>query len=373
MTSITSVELRQISAPLPSTFSGGTYQLASRTALLCRITASDGTVGEACVGNESSYPDVLKETVRGPFRTLLVGADPMRGEQLWRGMVAFDKAYIDRPALMMAIATVDAALWDLRGKLLGVPVWKLLGGYDPRVPMIGIGGYYETSRDAAGIRKEIAFYRERGLAGIKFKVGALEIEEDVERVRLAREAAGADFAIVVDSNMAWSTEDAIRFARLITPFGPAWLEEPVHPRNVSRGLSEVRLKTGVPTGAGQSEPSVFDAVRLLEERAVDVLNVTYNRGGGITGWMKLSAMASFSDVRMGQVGEPHISMHLMAAIPNRTYVECYPDPNRDPIWAELYVDRPEPKNGYLTVSDAPGLGLTFDRAVVDRYAIEDWT
>lgn len=372
MSTITSVELRQISAPLPTAFSGGTYQVASRTALLCRIKTDDGTVGEACVGNESTYPDVLKEIVRGPFRKLLVGADPLRGEQLWRGMVAFDKAYIDRPSLMLAIATVDAALWDLRGKLLGVPVWKLLGGYDPRVPMIGIGGYYETSRAADGIRREIAFYRERGLAGIKFKVGALAIEEDVERVRIAREAGGADFAIVVDSNMAWSTEDAIRFARLIAPFEPAWLEEPVHPRNVIRGLADVRLKTGVPTGAGQSEPSVFDAVRLLNQRAVDVLNVTYNRGGGITGWIKLAAMAAFSDVRMAQVGEPHISLHLMAAIPNRTFVECYPDPNRDPIWAELYLDRPEPKDGFIVAPEVPGFGLSFNPEVVERYAIEDW-
>lgn len=372
MASITSVELRQISAQLPSTFSGGTYQLDSRTALLCRIKADDGTVGEACVGNESSYSDYLKQTVRGPFRKLLVGTDPLRGEQLWRGMVALDKAYIDRPSLMLAIATVDAALWDLRGKLLGVPVWKLLGGYDPRVPMIGIGGYYETSRDADGIRREIALYRERQLAGIKFKVGALSIEEDVERVRVAREAAGKDFAIVVDSNMAWTTEDAVRFARLIAPYEPAWLEEPVHPRNVARGLADVRLKTGVNTGAGQSEPSIFDATRLIEQRAVDVLNVTYNRGGGITGWIKLAAMAAFSDVLMAQVGEPHISMHMMAAIPNGTFVECYPDPNRDPIWANLYRNRPEPRDGILTAPEGPGLGLEFDPAVVEKYAIEDW-
>lgn len=372
MVSITSVELRQISAPLPSTFSGGTYQLDARTALLCRIKADDGTVGEACVGNESSYPAFLKATIRGPFRKLLLGADPMRGEHLWRAMVAFDKAYIDRASLMLAIATVDAALWDLRGKLLGQPVWKLLGGYDPRVPIIGIGGYYETSRDADGIAREIDFYRGSGLAGIKFKVGALSIEEDAERVRVARETAGADFAIVVDSNMAWSVDDAIRFARLIAPYNPVWLEEPVHPRNVVRGLSDVRLKTGINTGAGQSEASIFDASRLIEQRAVDVLNVTYNRGGGITGWIKLAAMAAFADIRMAQVGEPHISLHMMAAISNRTFVECYPDPNRDPIWANLYRNRPEPKGGVVTAPDTPGFGLEFDQAMIERYAIEDW-
>jgi L-alanine-DL-glutamate epimerase-like enolase superfamily enzyme len=370
--SIAKLELRQITAKLPSVFSGGTYKLSERTALLCRVTTAANVVGQACVGNESSYSDYLKGLIRGPFRQILLGADPLRPEKLWREMIAHDRAYIDRPAVMMAIATVDAALWDLRGKLLDVPLWKLLGGHDPRVPIIGIGGYYETSRDAAGIEREIGFYRKRGLAGIKFKVGALSLKEDCERVRVAREAAGPDFAIVVDSNMAWTTEDAVRFAQMIAPFSPAWLEEPVHPRNVVRGLRDVRLKTGVPTGAGQSEHSVFDALRLIEAGAVDVLNVTYNRGGGITGWMKLAATAAFSDIRMGQVGEPHISMHLMAGIPNRTFVECYPDEDRDPLWAELYENRPEPIDGILTVPDRPGIGLDFDETAVERYAIEDW-
>ena len=273
---------------------------------------------------------------------------------------------------MMAIATVDAALWDLRGKLLGVPVWKLLGGYDPRVQMIGIGGYYETSRDAGGIRREIAFYKQCGLAGIKFKVGALSLEEDCERVRVAREAGGPDFALVVDSNMAWSPRDAVRFAQMIAPYDPKWLEEPVDPRHVVHGLRTVRLKTGVPTGAGQSEPTVFDCARLIDGEAVDVLNVTYNRGGGITGWIKLAAAAALRDVRMGQVGEPHVSMHLMAAIPNRTFVECYPDPDRDPLWAGLYRNRPKPVDGWVTATDVPGFGLEFDEDAVERYAIEHW-
>ncbi|EIM26400.1 mandelate racemase/muconate lactonizing enzyme family protein [Microvirga lotononidis] len=370
---ITNVELRQIKADLPSTFSGGTYTLAARTALLCRITTDQGLGSVVCVGNESGYSSYLKSLVRGAFKDLLVGADPLRGEWLWQRMLDHDKAYIDRASLMMAVATVDAALWDLKGQITGLPVWRLLGGVSAKVPVIGIGGYYETSRDEDGIRREIRSYREQGLAGIKFKVGALSIEEDAERVRIARDEAGPRFAIVADSNMAWTPDEAVRFARLIEPHDIAWLEEPTRPRNFVRALREVRWKTGMRIGAGQSEVSVFDAYHLIQSEAVDVINVTYNRGGGITGWVKLAGAASFSDIRMGQVGEPHISMHMMAGISNPTYVECYPDPHRDPLWAELYIDRPEPKNGFITVPDRPGLGLILNPEAVERLAIEPWS
>ncbi len=138
-------------------------------------------------------------------------------------------------------------------------------------------------------------------------------------------------------------------------------------------MREVRFKTGIRTGAGQSEVSVFDAYELIRSEAVDVINLTYNRGGGITGWAKLAAAAAFADIRMGQVGEPHISMHLMAGISNPTFVECYPDPSRDPIWANLYNDRPVPKDGHIEVPDKPGFGLTFNENTLESLAIEPWS
>lgn len=370
---ITSLELREIRAELPIKFSGGTYSLNHRASLLCRIGTDSGIVGEVCVGNESSYGDTMKQLIRGPIRKMLLGQDPMCITRLWMRMFELDKAYVDRVAVVNGIATVDTALWDLKGKITGQPIWKLMGGNNPVTPMIGIGGYYETSRHEAGIRDEIAMYKDIGLAGIKFKVGAIALEEDAERVRIARDAAGPDFAIVVDSNQAWTPYDSVRFAAMIAPIGPAWLEEPVYPRNVVRGLHEVRMKSGLKIGAGQSEPSVFDCYRLLSSEAVDVINMTYNRGGGITAWLKMANAASLVDIAMGQVGEPHIGMHLMAGVSNGTYAECYPDKSRDPFWHDLYLDRPPLVDGCITAPEKPGVGLTFNPDSVERYAIEPWS
>ncbi|MCC7050003.1 MAG: mandelate racemase/muconate lactonizing enzyme family protein [Alphaproteobacteria bacterium] len=369
---IVDIVVRPIAVDLPLAFSGGTYNLARRASILCRITTDAGHTGYVCVGNEAKYTDHFFSLLRGPFKQILVGSDPMATSAIWERMVKHATGYVDRASVMMAMATVDTTLWDLKGKICGQPLYKLLGGHSDRVPMIGIGGYYETSTDAAGIRREIAEYKRQGLAGIKFKVGALAIEADAERVRVARQAAGDDFAIVVDSNMAWTPDVAVRFANSIRDMNPAWLEEPVHWRNVVRGLREVRTKTGIPVGAGQTEESVYGCWALLAGESVDVINVTSNRGGGPTAWMRIAAAASLVDVRMGQVAEPHVSMHLMAAIPNATFVECYPDARRDPFWDKLYLDRPAVENGCIRLPDKPGIGLTIDEAAAERWAVGLW-
>ena len=369
---ITNIETRQIEAEFPLTFSGGTYQLTKRSSVLCRISTDGEVASEVCVGNENSYSALFFDLVGGPFKEILVGQDPLMIERHWGKMIAHATKAAEPDAVIKAISTVDVALWDLKGKICGLPVYKLIGGRTDRVPIIGIGGYYETCSDEKGIREEIKFYKETGLAGIKFKVGRLPIQEDAERVRVARDAAGDDFAIVVDSNMAWVPAEAVRFADLIKDYDPSWLEEPVHWRNVPRGLREVRQKTGVPVGAGQSELSVFGCYELLAGESVDVINVTSNRGGGITAWLKIAGAAALADVAMAHVAEPHIAMHLMAGIPNPTFVECYPDARRDVFWDELYENRPAIEGGHIVLPDRPGLGLTFNQEAVERYALGPW-
>lgn len=377
-TTITAVELREIRVSLPRAFSGGTYQVTARATLLCRITATAMTgngkkfIGLVAVGNETNYGDELKSLVLGPFRDYLLGKDPLDTEKHWDSMLRADKTLADRKSVMCAVATVDTALWDVKGKILGAPAWQLFGGYDAKVPVIGIGGYYENCRDADGIRAEIQRFRDQQLCGIKLKVGAAAtMDEDVERVRVAREAGGADFVIVVDSNMCWSVEEATRFASLVEGFKPEWFEEPTLQRLGADGLLKIRGKTKIPLAAGQSEPSVFEARALLDQ-AVDVLNVTFNRGGGVTGWLKVAHEASLKGVRMSQVAEPAISMHLFAAIKNRTYVEIYPDADRDPIWAELYLNKPKLENGFITVPEKPGFGLEFNESFIEQNAVEPW-
>jgi L-alanine-DL-glutamate epimerase-like enolase superfamily enzyme len=368
---ISDLKIREIQADIPPV-TGGTYRIVSRRALLCRITTDDGLVSEVCVGNQSTYPDAIKELLRGEMRSLILGADPLMTTAIWQRLFALATGS-ERAHAMRALSIVDICLWNLKGLATGQPIWRMIGGARRDVPVIAIGGYYETSAERSGLTEEIARLRRNGFAGMKIKVGALRLEEDTERVHAARKVGGDDFVLVVDSNMAWTTQDAVRFARMIRPSNPMWLEEPVRWQNMNRGLREVRQLTGVRTGAGQSEVSVFDCVDMLTREAVDVINVGAARAGGITGWTMLAGAAALSDVDMAQVAEPHISMHLMAGIANATYVECYGDPKRDPFWSTLYADRPELCHGYLRVPDLPGLGLTLDPDRVETFVIEPWS
>lgn len=368
---ITDVKVREIRTEVP-TVSGGTYQITSRQALLLKVSTDEGLESEVCLGNEQGYSPKLKAYIRGPLRERIVGSDPLLTLGVWKTM--FTKAGgPDRADSLRATSMVDICLWDLKGKALGQPVWKLMGGGNPKIPIIAIGGYYETSSDEAGITAEIANLKANGIGGMKFKVGARALEFDAERVHLARKAGGPDFNLVVDSNTSWMPRDAVRFAAMIYQDNPRWLEEPVRWQNYIRGLREVRYKTGVRVGAGQSELSAFDCYQMLESDAVDVINVTATRGGGITGWSMLAHAAHINDVDMAQVAEPHLGMQLMAGIPNPTHVECYAAPERDPFWTKLYTDRPQPKDGFITAPDKPGFGLTLNQDVVESFAIEAYS
>jgi L-alanine-DL-glutamate epimerase-like enolase superfamily enzyme len=368
---ITNIETRLLEAPI-SGFTGGTYALTHRRTVQCRITTDEGIVTDVCVGNDSSYGPLFWQMIRGPLKDALIGSDPLLHGHSWSTMMReASAAYVDRAEIIKAISTLDIALWDLKGQILQQPVFKLLGGVHNSVPIIAIGGYYESSTTAEGIAQEVQRCKDAGMAGLKFKVGALSLQEDADRVRHVRENAGDDFIIVADSNMAWSPSDALEFIGLVKDLDIAWLEEPVHWRNQLRGLRSLRNGT-VPIGAGQSELSVFSCSDLLSQESVDVINVTSNRGGGITGWLKIAGAAELADVRMGHVGEPHISMHLMAGIPNGTYVECYPDAHRDPFWENLYQNRPAILDGHIVLPEEPGLGVTLNYDAVEHYAVSDW-
>jgi D-arabinonate dehydratase len=210
-------------------------------------------------------------------------------------------------------------------------------------------------------------YRAAGMAGCKFKVGGLAPEDDAARVAAARRAAGEDFILAVDANRGWPVEDAIRFARLVEPLDIHWFEEPCHWHDDAAMMAEVRRATGIPITAGQSEITSHGVRRLLDARAVDFVNFDASEGGGVTEWRRAAALCAAEGVRMAHHEEPQIAQHLLAGVPHGTYVECFADPERDPVWQALWVNRPPIKNGVMEVATGPGFGLVLDEALVRRY------
>lgn len=369
---ITNVETRLLEADLPLEFEGGTYSVVKRSAVLCRLTTDAGLTTTVCVGNEDHYSDYFFSLLNGPFKEILRESDPLHTELVWERITAQATGYVDKAEMMKAISTLDIALWDLKGRAAGLPLRQLLGGVRDRVPLIAIGGYYEIGDTYDQIAREVERLKAYGVCGVKWKVGRRTLQADADRIASVRKAAGGDFVIIADSNMAWMPDAALRFARLIEDYDVTWLEEPVHWTAQFHGLRQVREHTSIPLAAGQSEVSVFTCGWLIASRSVDVINLCCNRGGGITGWMKLAGQAAMEGLRMANVAEPHIASHLMASVGNGTFAECYADGRRDPFWEELYTDRPQIKDGMLLLPVSPGLGVTLDERTIEKYSVTPW-
>jgi D-arabinonate dehydratase len=364
---------------LEDVFQGGTYKITSRNTIVTRIELDNGIVAETFGGDEDQYQLDVCRIVNQIYRPLLVGNDVRDVEKHWqamwntrvdlnnRGIHTLDLA--KHCVRMQAIAAVDIALWDALGKSLDQPVYKLLGGYREKVPVIAIGGYVMKGKTPADLETEIAHYLEEGIFGMKLKVGKLSVEEDIERTRLARKVGGADFHLCVDANQSWTVPQAIQFARGVRELNLAWMEEPVQWQDQITGNARLRRSTDIPINAGQGEISRQGCRELIVGGAVDILNVDVTIAAGITEWRRIAGMAQCMDVAMAHHEEPQVALHLLAAVPNGLCVEVFPNFNRDPMWFDLPQPRPAIKEGFMQVPAAPGLGINLDSSVIQRYRV----
>jgi D-galactarolactone cycloisomerase len=299
-----------------------------------------------------------------------LGEDASRIEHLWRRMFQLAVPNRDRKLVMEAIACVDTALWDLLGKSLGTTVATLLGGFRDRLPIIAIAGYYEEGKTVADLGPEMQRLRDAGMAGCKVKVGGLSPEADAERVAACRAGVGPDWIIAVDANRGWPTAEAVKFARLVEQYDIRWFEEPCHWYDDAFAMAEVRRRTTIPINAGQSEISSHGVRRLIEAGAVDIVNFDASEGGGVSEWRRAAALCAVHGVEMAHHEEPQIAVHLLAAVPHGTYVECFPDPARDPLWDRFIKNRAPIADGIIEVPRGPGFGLELDWTAVERHRLD---
>jgi D-arabinonate dehydratase len=364
---IHSIEAIAVDIPLTKNFGGATYSVLKRSTVVTRLRTEGGLVSEVYNGdNRADGPEICR-LIQDVLAPAIKGLDVFSAERIWERLYALTIANGNRKVLLEAIACVDCAVWDVMGKAVGRTVGELLGGYRRENPIISIGGYYMEGKTLADIGREMELYRNAGMAGCKFKVGGLSPEEDARRVDAARKAAGADFVLAVDANRGWSAADAIRFARLVEPYDIAWFEEPCHWSDDVAQMARVRQATRIPVNAGQSEITSHGVRRLLDAGAVDIVNVDVSECGGVTDWRRSAAMCWAADVKLAHHEESQIAQHLMSAVPHGTYVECFADPARDPVWREMWVNRPPVRNGVMAVTSTPGFGLELDGEMIRRY------
>ena len=289
---------------------------------------------------------------------LLVGEDPRQPERLHRKMLPDAAGGIAN----IAAASLDIAVWDLAGKVAGLPLYRLLGGYRNRVPAyasLHLGRAVSTPE-----LPEIACALvEQGFKAMKMNLGgAPTVEAEVARVRAVREAIGPDISLLADVNFRWTPSFAIRVARMLEEFHLYWLEDPIPTQNIE-GLAEVRRAAGVPIAAGEALYGLAAFRPLFEARAVDMPMPDLVRVGGITPYLKVAHMAEAFGLPLACHLLPEISAQVLAAVPNGLIVEYVP-------WAwRLFHHCPALENGELVMSERPGTGLELDTDFVAQHRV----
>jgi L-alanine-DL-glutamate epimerase-like enolase superfamily enzyme len=295
---------------------------------------------------------------------LVIGDDPLRIEAIARKLR--DAAGSAGPAgiLMMVMSAIDVALWDIKGKALGLPLWKLLGGGRDRIAS------YASGALRRGLKLEEAVIaagrlREKGYRQTKMQLGLPSVTSparEVEQARLIREAVGPDMDLMCDINQRWRPEQAIDIGRRVQDAGVGlfWLED-VTTHDDYAGLARVADALATPVAGGEYLWGITPFRHMLEARSVDIVMIDQVRSGGITPWLKIAGMAEAFNVPVVSHGVPEIHVHLIGAVPNGLTVEYMP--RLFPLWRAV----PQPRDGMLDMPTAPGLGLEFDEAAIEKY------
>jgi galactonate dehydratase len=328
----------------------------SRNWLFLKIDTDEGITG---IGECSGWPRVVETAIKD-IAPLLIGEDPAHIEKLWQKMqIAMMGHGMLGTVGGGAMTGIDMALWDIKGKALGVPVWMLLGGkMRDRIP---IYSHANTVERALAVQKS-------GIKAIKCS----GVTDPVRTVAMLRDAIGDEMDLAIDLHgPPWLTPaDACRLVRALEPFELMWVEDPIAPENVE-GYRRIRDAAHVPLAAGERNATIFGERQLIEEELIDIIQPDTGRAGGITQMKKIAAMAEAHHIQMaphsgslGPVAE-YAALHLMAAIPNALVLERIDDD-----WAgrsQTIVPHPIQQGGSIAVPDVPGLGCDIDEDFVARF------
>lgn len=357
------IEATQVSAytvPTDLAESDGTLEWDKTTLVLVQVNGG-GEQGLGYTYADESTAKLIQSTLAETIR----GADTMSPAaaymQMWRRIRNLGRAGI----CSMAISAVDCALWDLKARLLNLPLVTLLGQVHSTAPVYGSGGF--TSYSDQQLAAQLGAWIEQGIARVKIKVGR-DAQRDVDRVRIAREAIGPESELYVDANGAYSRKQALEQSELFSDHNVSWFEEPVSSDDMN-GLHLIRNRApaGMEIAAGEYGYDIFYFRRMLDAGAVDVLQADITRCGGITGMMQVAALCQTEHVSLSCHTAPALHTHAACAIPPLRHIEYFHDHVR--IENMFFEGTPQPVNGELRPDlSRPGLGLELKKVNMQKFA-----
>lgn len=373
---IRSLRTHVLEAKLATPFAYSQAWYDRRGAMLVEITTEDGITG----WGEAFGPAQLTAPIVEFYAPLLLGRDAMATEAIWQDLYNRLRDHGQKGLPIEALSAVDIALWDIRGKALGVPVHTLMGGpIRSEVAAYATGLYRRAGRDdhERYLREEAAAYAAEGFGAVKLKTG-FGVAQDIAMTRALRNEIGGSVRLMVDANHAYDSTDAIRYGRAVEDLDISWFEEPVPPEDLA-GYREVRRALPIPVAGGEAEFTRFGMRHLLlEPRAVDILQPDICAAGGLSECRKISDMAAALGVRCN----PHVwgtgvalaaALHWLAVIPH-TPPGLFPtepmlefDRTEHPVRQAVLTEPIEHRGGRVAIPTGPGLGIEIDRNALDRF------
>jgi L-alanine-DL-glutamate epimerase-like enolase superfamily enzyme len=354
---IRAIEVHLVSTGVPGGFADSTRTVETIGYVVVRVLTEDGREGIGLTYHEVGG-EATASVITHAIAPRLIGRDPFETEALWLELFHYLRGVGRKGLTFGALSAVDIALWDLKGKILGMPLYRLLGGNRRQVPVYCSGGWTSYSDDQ--LVEEMTGMVAQGYSTIKFKVGVAggtDINADLRRVRKVREAVGPDIRLMVDANNAFDAATAIQLANRIRDYDISLFEEPVFADDIP-GLRRFRQGTDIPLGTGEHEYTKFGVRDLLLGEAVDIVQADGARVGGYTEMLKIAALTQAWNKPFAPHAMEHMHLQLAGAVPNVVFLERLL--MFEALTAQTFRNAPLPVGGMLAVPDAPGLGLELD-------------
>jgi L-rhamnonate dehydratase len=350
---------------------------SGQDALIVRVHTDEGITG---IGEVDSAPLAAQGMILGPYshttssglRHLLIGEDPFETERLWEKMYRAN-IYAGRFGISIhAMSGIDIALWDIKGKKLGMPIWKLLGGgFHKKIRCYSSSLFGNTPEETYELARRFA---DQGFRAVKFGWGPMgkNVATDVALVAAARRGLGDEIDLLIDAGLAWDARTAIQRARAFAEHNIYWLEEPLAPDDYE-GYRKLSEATEIRIAAGEEESGVHTYRRLMEEGRIDVVQVDLTRCGGFTEAMKIAAMAAQHGLPVANHGfstyiNVAAALQWLNSVPNALIVEFVAQENTN-LREFLTRQKIRAREGYLEIPESPGLGVELDEEALARFRV----
>lgn len=378
---ITEIKTHPLSIPLKHTLWTAHEELKDSSVILVEVRTDDGITG---IGQIHGSPQKaicewvarLAEIARGMEATASVAVwerlfsltSPRPGGMGGRDGLPPPLPRSARPHIMAAIAGIDIALWDIRGKSAGMPVYRLLGAEKRPIFTYATGGYYQLGAPDRVYAEELASFVTAGFRAVKLKTGGGTAAEEAKRVRAVREAVGRDIALMLDMNAPYDIDECIAFARAVEPLDIFWLEEPLHWYLQPADFVRLAQATPIPLAHGERELTRFTVRDFIASGAIRYVQFDSTRYAGFTEALRVAQLAEQHGVMIAPHTVPELHAHLVAAFPRCGFgVESHGDAARDPVSFGLYRERAPVRDSHVHLNDRPGFGIEIDWDFVARH------